>query len=187
MVSFAIRRLIQTIPVVFLTTVLIFLLLHLVPGDPAEAIAGPDATPAEIQTVRHELGIDQPLPVQYVLWIGRLVHGDFGQSYVNQLPVRDLILQRIPATLELTIGAILLEMLIAIPTGILAATHRRGLADWIISSFNALVLAIPNFWFAILAILLFALALAWLPPGGYLALQTNLLLGLKFLILPAAT
>lgn len=187
MLAYVLRRLLQAVPVVLLSSVVIFLLLHLVPGDPAQAIAGPDATPEVLAAIRHDLALDRPLPVQYLRWIAHVGRGDFGRSYANKRPVRDLIAQRLPATLQLAAAALLLTVLIALPTGILAAVRQRGIAAWLVSSANALAIAIPNFWFGILAILLFSLKFGWLPPGGRADFGDDPLLALKFLALPALT
>src|SRR6201986_1550354 len=104
MIAFVARRLLQALPVIFLATVGVFLLLHLLPGDPAALMAGPDAPPATIEFVRHDMGLDQPLPVQYVVWLGHIVRGDLGKSVFSKLPVSQLIGQRAPATIELAIA-----------------------------------------------------------------------------------
>lgn len=187
MLTFALRRLVQAVPVVILSSVVVFLVLHLVPGDPAIALAGSDATPEVLQAVRRDLGLDQPLPVQYGLWVGRVLQGDLGRSYASKLPVGEQIVQRIPATLELTIAGLALALLISVPSGILAAVKERGPADWIVSSFNAFAIAMPNFWFGIIMILLFGLVLGWLPPSGRGDLGRDPIGALTFLILPAVT
>ncbi len=184
---FTIRRLIQAVPVVFISTVAVFLLLHLVPGDPAIAIAGSDARPDTIAAIRKDLGLDEPLPVQYALWMGRVLRGDLGVSYASKISVADQIAQRIPATLELTLAGLGLAILISIPTGVVAAVRERSFADWLVSSFNAFAIAVPNFWFGILMILLFGLALGWLPPSGRGDLTRDPGTALTFLILPALT
>lgn len=187
MLAFVIRRLGQAVPVIFLSSIGIFLLLHLVPGDPALLIAGQDASPAAVQQVRRALQLDRPLPVQYGVWLGHAVRGDLGTSLVTRLPVAQLIGQRVPATLELAAASYLLMLAIAIPTGVLAAVKQQGPVDWLISSLNGVAIAVPNFWFGILAILLFALHLGWLPPGGRAGFAGDPGASLKFLILPALT
>jgi ABC-type dipeptide/oligopeptide/nickel transport system permease component len=187
MLIFTARRLLQAIPVVLLSTVVVFLLLHLVPGDPAIAIAGSDARPDTVAAIRKEMGLDEPLPVQYALWLGRVVRGDLGRSYTTRLSVADQIAQRIPATLELTLVGLALAIAISIPTGVVAAVRERSGADWLISTFNACAIAIPNFWFGILMILLFGLALGWLPPSGRGDYGREPLTAWKFLVLPALT
>lgn len=187
MIGFVARRLAQAIPVMFLASVGVFLLLHLLPGDPAQLMAGSDAPQSTIDFVRHDMGLDQPLPVQYVVWLGHILHGDFGKSIFSKLPVSQLIGQRAPATIELAIAGELLTILIALPLGLIAAVKQRSPVDWVISTGTSLGLAIPNFWLGILLILLFAVALGWLPPGQRGDLARDPVGELKFLVLPAFT
>jgi peptide/nickel transport system permease protein len=187
MTVYIVRRILQTIPVLGLTSVFVFLLLRLVPGDPALILAGTDATPEVLQAVRADMGLDQPLPFQYLKWLEHVLRGDFGKSYVTKLPTLDLLILKLPATLELTVCAFVLALVIAVPTGILAAVRQRGPADLAISAYTAVGLAVPNFWVGILFILLFALALGWLPPGGRVEFGRDPALALKHLTLPALT
>src|SRR5438128_4919758 len=163
MIILVTQRLAQAVPVMFLATIGVFLLLHLLPGDPAALMAGPDAPLATIEFVRHDMGLDQPLPVQYAIWLGHIARGDLGKSVFSKLPVSQLIGQRAPATVELAIVGELLTIAIALPLGILAAVKQRTTIDWIVSSATSVGLAVPNFWLGILLILLFAVALGWLP------------------------
>lgn len=187
MFGIAVRRLLQAIPVVLLSTAAIFLLLHAIPGDPALVIAGPDASPEVVMAVRHQMGLDEPLPIQYIIWLGHVLRGDLGQSYTSGLPVAELIVQRLPATLELMLAGLLLALLVGIPSGILAAVRQRGVVDWLVSSGNAVAIAIPNFWFGILVIILFAIVLGWLPPGGRVGFTSDPIMAAKSLALPALT
>lgn len=187
MIGFAARRLAQAVPVMFLATVGVFLLLHLLPGDPAALMAGPDAPPATIDSVRQDMGLDQPLPVQYLVWLQHVARGDLGKSIFSKLPVAQLIGQRAPATIELALVGELLTILIALPLGIFAAVKQRTPFDWVVSSFTSFGLAIPNFWLGILLILLFAVALGWLPPGQRGDLLRDPVGEAKFLVLPAIT
>jgi ABC-type dipeptide/oligopeptide/nickel transport system permease component len=185
--EFTLRRLLQVLPVVVLSSVGVFLLLHLVPGDPVAVLAGPDATPETIQAMRQELGLDRSLPVQYGIWLGRVLRGDFGRSYAYRRPVGELILQRIPATVELALAGLALALLVAIPTGVLAAVRQGSVFDWLASTLSGFAIAMPNFWFGILAIIVFSLTLGWLPPGGMVELSRDPVAGLWFLVLPAVT
>jgi peptide/nickel transport system permease protein len=187
MIGFIIRRLVQALPVVFLATVGVFLLLHLLPGDPAILMAGPDASQAIVDAVRKDMGLDEPLPVQYVVWLNHIVHGDLGKSVFSKLPVSQLIGQRAPATIELALVGELLTIFIALPLGVIAAVKQRTPVDWVISLGTSLGLAVPNFWLGILFILLFAVTLGWLPPGQRGDFTRDPLGELKFLILPAFT
>jgi peptide/nickel transport system permease protein len=187
MTAFILRRLVQAVPTVLLTSGLIFLILHLVPGDPAAVLAGSDAPPEVVEALRKEMGLDRSLPVQYVLWLGRVLQGDLGVSYVSKFPVWTLIRRRLPATLELTVAGLAVGMVLGMPAGILAAVRRGRLVDLLVTSGNALFLSVPNFWIGITFILVFALALDWLPPSGRVPLVESPLAAVKFLILPALT
>jgi peptide/nickel transport system permease protein len=184
---YVLRRLLQAIPVVFFSTFLVFMVIHLIPGDAAAVLAGPNATPEALAAIRIDLGLDQPLLVQYAVWVGHLLQGDLGRSTLSGQPILRLLEARAPATIQLTVAAMAIAIVIAIPLGILSATHVRGRAEWLISTIQSLWLAIPNFWAGILAIMVFSLVLRWLPPGGRVADGNNIGESIKSLILPAAT
>lgn len=184
---YVLRRLLQAIPVIFFSTFLVFMVIHLIPGDAAAVLAGPNATPEALAAIRKEMGLDQPLLVQYVVWVGHLLQGDLGRSTLSGQPIIKLLQARAPATIELTVTAMLISMAIAVPLGILSATHVRGRLEWLVSTIQSLWLAIPNFWAGILSIILFSLILRWLPPGGRVADGANVGESIKSLILPATT
>jgi ABC-type dipeptide/oligopeptide/nickel transport system permease component len=177
----------MALPTLVLASMAIFLILHLIPGDPAAIIAGGDATPAQVAAVRKDLGLDRPLVVQYAIWSGHVLHGNFGNSLIGKYPVWDQIKHAYPATLELTIAALILALLVAVPLGILAALHPRSWLDRAISAFNAFAIGIPNFLLGILLILIFSLNVLHLPVGGRVPLTEDPSAGLKSLILPAVT
>ena len=187
MAAFLIRRFAEAVPVVFLATLLIFLGMRLIPGDPALVLAGQNATPEALAAIRQANGLDQPLPVQYAIWLNNALHADFGVSFFSRTPVAQLLAQRAPATLELGLAAMLVTVVLSVPSGVLAAVRHHRPHDWLISGFNGLAVAVPSFWLGILAILLFSLALGWLPPGGAGDLARDPLQALKFLVLPAIT
>jgi peptide/nickel transport system permease protein len=187
MLGYVLRRLLEAVPVLFFATIVIFLGLRAVPGDAALVLAGPNASAAQVDAIRRENGLDQPLWVQYVIWLGNVVRGDLGNSFFTRTPVAQLLAQRLPATLELTFAGMGLSMLVGIPLGILCAVKQRQPVDIIVSAFNGLALGIPGFWLGILGILVFALVLGWLPAGGHGDWARDPLLALKFLALPAAT
>jgi ABC-type dipeptide/oligopeptide/nickel transport system permease component len=173
------QRFLLTLPALWLVLTLVFLLIHIVPGDPVEQMLGEGAAPGQITQLRHHLGLDEPLHVQYGRYLERLAHGDLGQSLKFQAPVRRIIFERYPATLALAFLALLVCASIAIPAGILAA-HRRGrLTDRAVGVFTLLGLAIPNFALGPLLMLLFSIELGWLPVSGRG--------GPAYYILPAAT
>ncbi|MGB9464321.1 MAG: nickel ABC transporter permease [Candidatus Acidiferrum sp.] len=173
------QRFLLTLPALWLVLTLVFLLIHIVPGDPVEQMLGEGAAPGQITQLRHGLGLDQPLYVQYGRYLDRLAHGDFGQSLKFQAPVRRIISERYPATLALACLALLVCAALAIPAGVVAA-HRRGLsADRAVGVFTLLGLAVPNFALGPVLILLFSIELGWLPVSGRG--------GPAYYILPAAT
>jgi len=166
MLPFVIRRLIQSIPLAFGASIIVFTLMRLIPGDPAAIYAGPEAPRDVVAAVREEFGLNEPLPVQYLIWISKVLQGDLGTSFLSGLPVTELLSQRIPATLELTVAAMFVTLVLGIPAGVFAALRSGGTADWIITSSAGISVAIPSFWLGVLAIYVFGLQLGWLPPGG---------------------
>jgi peptide/nickel transport system permease protein len=161
------RRLTIAVPVLFGVTVLVFLILHLIPGDPAQILLfGSRPTPQQIAQLRASLGLDQPLPVQYLLYLGRLAHGDLGQSFITNRPVAEEIAQRLPDTLQLTFAAMLVAVLIGMPVGIVGGVRPGSWADRLSSGFAVLGVAVPYFWFAVVLVLVFAVDLHLLPSLG---------------------
>ncbi len=184
---YILRRILLAVPTLLLASLAVFLLLRLIPGDPAATVAGSDATAEQVQAVRRSLGLDRPLPVQYADWLGRVVRGDFGRSLIGRYDVWAQIQRAYPATIQLTLAAMLLAVCIAFPLGLLAALHPRSWLDRAVSAFNALAIGIPNFWLGILLILLFALQFPVLPPGGRVAFDEDAGAALKSLVLPTVT
>ena len=179
MVRYFLKKFALTLPALWLVLTLVFLMIHIVPGDPVEQMLGEGAAPGAAAQLRHLLGLDQPLRVQYGHYLWSLVHGDLGQSFKFQAPVRQIIFERYPATLLLAFLALLVCAVIAVPSGVLAG-HRRGqAADKLVGLFTLLGLAIPNFALGPLLILLFSIEIGWLPVSG-----RN---GAASYVLPAAT
>jgi len=165
----------------------VWLMIYLIPGDPAIALLGGDATPEQLARARVLMGLDQPLPVQYALWLGRVVRGDLGVSYLNGLPVRAMLAQRIPVTAQLTVASLVVALLIAGPLGMAAAVRPRSWIARGITGYNALAMAVPTFWLGILLVLFFGVRLKWLPTSGFAPLWDEPARALRFLILPAFT
>jgi ABC-type dipeptide/oligopeptide/nickel transport system permease component len=166
MLRHILQRFLLTLPALWLVLTLVFLLIHIVPGDPVEQMLGEGAAPGQITQLRHSLGLDQPLGIQYAHYLWRLAHGDFGQSLKFQAPVRRVIFERYPATLQLAFLALLVCAAIAIPAGVLAA-HRRGQAlDRAVAVFTLFGLAVPNFALGPVLILIFSIELGLLPVSG---------------------
>ncbi|MEZ4713766.1 MAG: ABC transporter permease [Caldilineaceae bacterium] len=184
---YALRRLWQMAPVLLLVSLVVFMIIRLIPGDPAQIIAGPNATPEQLQALRQRLGLDQPLWSQYAIWLRNVAMGDFGVSYINKYPVGQLVAQRIPATVELALAATLIGVVLALPLGIGAAVRPGSPFDLAVTIFSALSFAIPGFFLLVLLILLFSLQFQWLPPSGRPDFGDDPILHLKSLILPAFT
>jgi peptide/nickel transport system permease protein len=179
MIRHLLLRFLLILPAVWLILTMVFLLVHIVPGDPVEQMLGPDAQAADVQQLRHNLGFDLPLGEQYVRYLQGLFTGDLGRSFRFNVSVRSLLLERYPATLELALAALFVCLLIAVPAGMFTA-NRRGLwSDRVVSVVTLLGLSVPNFALGPLLILLFSVELGWLPVSGRG--------GFGHLLLPAAT
>lgn len=181
------RRLLQFIPVIFLVSLIVFSMVRLIPGDPAAVMLGPTAKPEQVEQMRTRMGLDEPILSQYLIWAGRMAQGDFGKSFINDFPVSRLISQRLPATVELAVAALVVALLISAPLGILASLRQGRWPDYAAMLFSSLAMGIPNFWLGILLVLIFALRLGLLPPSGYISIFEDPVAGLKFIIMPAIT
>lgn len=187
MIHYILRRLLQTIPVLTLSSIFVFVLIRFIPGDPAVVLAGSDALPEQIAAIRAKFGLDLPIWQQYLIWLSHIARGDLGVSVLNGFPVADLIWLKFGATLQLTLGATVVSLLISLPLGILSAVRRGGWIDRMTSLFVALTYAIPTFWLGILLVIVFALQLRWFPPSGRVEFGEKPLLALKLLVLPSVT
>ncbi len=187
MQRYLVGRVSQMVVVLVLTSMTVFLLIRLLPGDPALVYAGQDATDTVLKAVRHEMGLDAPLPSQYLIWVRHVLIGDLGRSFANNYPVVRLLAQRLPATMELTAAALILALLVSIPAGTLAAVRRGSFADYLITGLSGLGLAVPTFWLGFVLILLFAILLHWLPASGYAEPLPHAGVFLGYLLLPAFT
>jgi peptide/nickel transport system permease protein len=184
MAAYIIRRLLLLVPVVLFVSFITFMLIHLVPGDPARVQLGEDSTPEALAALRQELGLDRPLYEQYALWLNRAVHGNLGESIQLHQPVLQAILQRLPVTIELGVAALLFSLVLAVPLGMTAATRRGSRMDWLLNVSSLLGTTIPPFVLGLLLILVFAVVLRIFPPGGYVPFAEDPLENLRDLILP---
>jgi peptide/nickel transport system permease protein len=166
-VRYLVDRLLQMLPVLFLASVPVFLIIHLAEGNPVLMLLGVDATAETIEAMRQRLGLDHPLWQQYVDWIWGILRGDLGRSMMTNFTVQDLLIQRTPATFELAIVAIFMAIVMAFPLGVAAALRRGRLFDHCVTAFTSLAIAVPHFWLGILFVLFFAVEMGWLPAGGY--------------------
>lgn len=182
--SYIARRLLFMLPVALLVSFVTFMLIHLVPGDPARVLLGEEATPQTVAALRQQLGLDRPLGVQYVLWLWQAMHGNLGESIQLQQPVIQAIIQRLPVTVELGVASLIFSIALAVPLGVVAATNRNGRLDWLVNVTSLMGTAIPSFVLGLLLILVFAVFFRIFPPGGYVPLSEDPLANLRDLVLP---
>jgi peptide/nickel transport system permease protein len=187
MSAYIIRRLLQTLPVLFLFSVIVFAVLRMVPGDPAVVMLGLQATPEAVAEIRQEMGLDRSIPVQYVVWVDHVLHGDFGISWTSKQPVWKLIQRRFEATILLTLGATVVGLIIALPLGIIAGVKPYSKFGTFATTFSLLGIALPGFWLGLLLLLFFSVRVHWLPPSGYIPFWDDPVESIKHLILPAVT
>lgn len=184
MLAYIIRRLLLMIPVLLIVAVIIFSLIHITPGDPAAVMAGEDATVQQIEDMRERLGLNEPLHLQFIDWFANALRGDFGESIFLRQPVTEAILERVQPTLALTVYSLTLAVLIAVPSGVIAAVRRNSLIDRLLMVMSISGAAVPSFFFGIMLILLFAVILGWLPSGGYVNIEDDPVGHFKRMILP---
>ena len=185
MFEYLVKRLATTLPTLVLVSMLIFGLQQLLPGDPAKILAGEEQDPTVIAYLHKKLHLDEPLPVRYAWWVGDVLRGDLGDSVRTQQPVLELVLQKLPVTVELAALAMIIALAIGIPAGIVSAVGRGTAWDYAANVFALWGLSTPNFWLGILMILLFSVQLGWLPASGYVSPFEDLRANLAAMIMPA--
>lgn len=188
MTGYLLRRLLHMLPVLFLASFAIFAMIYAVPGGPVAVLVGENASPEEIAATIARYGLDRPMLIQYLDWLGQALRGDFGLSLHSRQPVMALIGERLPATLQLAVAAILVALLVGIPVAVGSAVRPNSWLDRLLSGWSALALGVPTFWLGILLILLFAVELHWLPSASrYVPFWESPMDALRSLILPALT
>ncbi len=185
MLNYLLHRLATIVPTLFFVSVLIFGLQQLLPGDPAMVLAGEDRDPTVIAHLHQKLHLDEPLPIRYLYWAGGVLKGDLGESVRIQKPVLDLIIEKLPVTLELALLAIVIALTIGITAGIVSAVAKDSAWDYAANVFALWGLSTPNFWLGIMLILLFSVTLGWLPASGYVSPFEDLKANLAAMIMPA--
>jgi peptide/nickel transport system permease protein len=184
-VSYITQRLLQALPVLLLASIAVFLILRLIPGDPADILAGEDASAAEVESIREQLGLKDPVPVQYVRWIGEIARGDLGISLRTGVAVTELLKLSLPATLELAVASYVIALAIGIPFGTIAGVKPRSAWDWALSFFTIGTLGVPNFLLGVLLLWLFAVNLGWFPASGRVSFVDDPIESIKYLALPS--
>jgi peptide/nickel transport system permease protein len=179
------RRVAVLVPTLFFVSVLIFSLQKLLPGDAALALAGEEHDPVAVAAIRAKYHLDRPAPVQYAIWMGKVLRGDLGESLRNRIPVTELLAAKLPVTVELAIGSMLIALAIGIPAGVISASRRGTVIDATANLVALSGLSVPHFWLGIMLILLFAVRLGWLPASGYVPPWEDLRRNLTTILLPS--
>jgi peptide/nickel transport system permease protein len=187
MSAYLARRALALIPVMAVVVTIVFLLIHLIPGDPVSVMLGPDATPAQIEQTRQGLGLDRPLHEQLLLFYGRVLRGDLGRSYFLDRPVTQALWERAEPTLMLTLCALLVAVVIGVPSGIVAGAYPGSMWDRVLMLGALLGVCIPGFWLSLNFIYLFAVRLGWLPAAGYASVFVDPVAALRYMVLPAVS
>ncbi|WP_066073648.1 ABC transporter permease [Neobacillus soli] len=184
MIAFIIRRLLQTVIVLFMVTLIVFSILQVLPGDPARTLLGPEASPEQVEQIREELGLNRPLAVQYITWVEHAFQGDLGKSIAIKEDVTGIIGEHLPKTMYISFLSMVLAIIIGVPAGIIAAIKRGGKMDSLISVVSNVGMAVPAFWLAVLCIYFFSLKLGWFPVQGYTSPFDDFWLSTKQVIMP---
>lgn len=185
MFLYVVRRIAAAVPIVLLVTLLVFLTTHVLPGDAALIALGPEATPQAIEAMRARMGLNRPLHVQYLDWLGGVLRGDLGRSLVDNAPVANAVGHALPVTLQMVAMAMVVAIILGVPAGIISATKRGSLWDALASFIGLAGISLPGFWAAILLIYAFSLHFSWFPSSGFVRLSEGLAANLHHAVLPA--
>jgi len=185
--GFILRRFFMALPTLTLVSVAVFVLVRLIPGDPATLMLGDAADVRALEALRQRMGLDRSLPEQFLLWAGNILQGDFGNSIVNGRPVLDTILSRFQISAQIVIVAVVIATFVAVPLGMFAAWRQNKLSDLMLVSCATLLMSVPTFWLGMLLLLFFGLHLGWLPIVGYVTLAEDFRAGALYLVLPIVT
>ncbi|MGO4448071.1 ABC transporter permease [Phyllobacterium sp. TAF24] len=187
MIKFILSRMLMAVPTIIIVAVAVFTLIRFIPGDPAALMLGDLADPQQIAALRSTLGLDQSIPVQFMIWVGHLFQGDFGKSIVTGEPVLHLVLSRFFISAQIVVLAVFIASVIAVPAGVIAAWKQNSLTDLALVGTATVLLSIPTFWLGLLLLLFFGLKLSWVPVLGYVSVTTDWKAGLIYMALPVAT
>lgn len=181
------KRLLWTLPTLLIVAIMVFFLVRMIPGDPAQLILGDSASPEELANLRASLGLDQPVPLQFLYWLGNVVRGDLGHSISNGAPVLPLMLDRFQVSATIVLVAVGLATMIAIPAGLIAAWRQNGHVDVAIVAASTLLMSVPSFWLGLILLLIFGLELGWLPVVGFVPFTEKPWTAITYVILPIVT
>jgi peptide/nickel transport system permease protein len=184
---FVARRLVSAIPTLFIVTVAVFVMVRLIPGDPAKLMLGDLAQPTQIEHMRQLMGLDRPLPVQYFVWLSNILSGDFGSSITTGQQVLPLMMERFMVSATIVLVAVALAVLVSVPLGMLAAWRQNSVTDLVVVALSTLLLSIPSFWLGLMILLVFGLELNWFPIIGYVSFREDFAAAAIFLVMPVAT
>ena len=187
MIRYIIQRILYIIPTLFLVALIVFFLIHSIPGDVALVMLGDEASVDNVTALRKALGLDKPLIVQFGIWLGKIVRGDFGVSIIDKRPVIVSALERLPVTLTLTTLGMIFSLLIALPSGIMAAVYQNTRKDYVFMIAAILGVSIPGFWLGLIGLLVFSMYLGWFPATGFVAIWEDVWQGLRYMVLPSIT
>lgn len=185
--QYIIRRLLQMVPVILMAMAMVFIIFRLIPGDPVQFILGANPNPASVEALRRQFGLDKPVIIQFFIWLGEVLRGNFGTSYISGQPVLSLVLEKFPVTAELAILAMLVGTIIGIPAGIISALKQDSWIDMGVRLFSLFGFCTPHYWLAILLVIVFSLTLKLIPPAGYVPLRESVQQNLRYIILPTVT
>ncbi|WP_417455646.1 ABC transporter permease [Kordiimonas sp.] len=184
MITYAVNRILMSIPTLFIVSVIVFALMRMVPGDPAAVMVGDLQDPTVLEDLRNEMGLDEPIFVQFTIWISDVVQGELGTSIMTGEPVLEALVSRFAVTAQIVLVSVAIAIMVAVPAGLLAAARQNSRSDLAVVGFVILGVSLPSFWVGILLILIFGVELQWLPTIGYVSVAENLWLGVQYLILP---
>ncbi|MBM4761265.1 nickel ABC transporter permease [Bacillus sp. B15-48] len=185
--KFIIKRFIDLVPTIFVVAIIVFVITRMIPGDPASVMLGPQASVEDVEALTEELGLNDPLYVQFFQYISNLVRGDFGVSYSYNQPIVELIMERFPNTLILAVSALIIAFVIGVPAGIIAASKQNSFLDYGVMLVSLIGVSMPIFWLGIMLVLYFSVNLGWFPATGMGSLDDGVISYLKHLILPSVT
>ena len=187
MSKYILKRIINIIPTLTLVAMIVFFMIHLIPGDPALVMLGSDASQEDVDSIRKALGLEDPLFNLFALWFAHVVTGDFGVSIHSKIPVMESITERFPVTLVLTTMALVFSIFISLPSGIMAAVRHNTRSDYIFMIGTIIGVSVPGFWLGLMALLIFSVQLGWFPSTGYVSIWEDFWLGLRYMLLPSIT